>query len=195
MIPELDELYWNNRYASDDARWDVGEITRPLKVYIDQLTDKELRILIPGCGNAWEAEYLWRQGFRNVFVIDIAPLAVEQFKKRLPDFPAAQIFCEDFFTHTATYHLILEQTFFCALNPSLREAYALQIARLLAGGGRLVGLLFTDFLNVDKPPFGGTVEEYEGYFKKEFRFHAWARAYNSIDSRAGREWFLNLRKV
>jgi methyl halide transferase len=195
MIPELDEVYWNNRYASDDARWDVGEISTPLKAYIDQLTDKDLRILIPGCGNAWEAEYLWRQGFRNVFVIDLAPLAVEQFKKRLPDFPEANIFCADFFAHDGQYDLILEQTFFCALNPSLRVAYAAQMARLLVRGGRLVGLLFTDFLNVDKPPFGGTVEEYETYFKNLFTFHAWARADNSIASRAGREWFMHLRKV
>ena len=55
----LDAEYWNNRYISHDFKWDLGEVSDPLKHYFDQLTDTNLHILIPGAGNAHEAEYLF----------------------------------------------------------------------------------------------------------------------------------------
>ena len=54
----LSQSYWNNRYLENDFGWDTGSITTPLKTYIDGLTDKSLKILIPGAGNSYEAEYL-----------------------------------------------------------------------------------------------------------------------------------------
>ena len=53
--------------------WDIGGPSTPLVKYFDQLADKQRKILIPGAGNAYEAEYLWAQGFSNVHVLDIAP--------------------------------------------------------------------------------------------------------------------------
>ena len=38
--------------------------------------------------------------------------------------------------------LILEQTFFCAITPSLRLNYVMKVYRLVTDGGSLVGLLF-----------------------------------------------------
>ena len=32
---------WDNRYLNNDIGWDLGEISTPLKVYIDQLENKE----------------------------------------------------------------------------------------------------------------------------------------------------------
>jgi methyl halide transferase len=189
---QLSNEYWNNRYAESDTGWDLGAPSTPLKEYVDQLTDKSIRILIPGCGNAWEAEYLWQQGFTNTCVIDYAPLAIEQFKKRFPDFPEAQVFCGDFFKHEGQYDLIVEQTFFCAIDPSLRDAYVTQMHALLKPSGKLVGLLFNDVLNTDKPPFGGSEQAYYKQFEPKFTFKHWATAYNSIAPRAGREWFIHI---
>ncbi|MDO8993629.1 MAG: SAM-dependent methyltransferase, partial [Daejeonella sp.] len=49
----LNESFWNERYRLNDTGWDLGHVSPPLKTYIDQLTDKNLRILIPGCGNSY----------------------------------------------------------------------------------------------------------------------------------------------
>ena len=49
---------------------------------IDTIYNKEAKILIPGCGNTYEAEYLLEQGFTNITVIDIAPTLVENLKKK-----------------------------------------------------------------------------------------------------------------
>ena len=72
----LGETYWNNQYEADATGWDLGTVSPPLKEYIDQLTNKDLRILIPGCGNTYEADYLLQKGFTNITVIDIAPALV-----------------------------------------------------------------------------------------------------------------------
>src|SRR5579872_327950 len=137
----LTKDWWNKRYLDKDTGWDIGYISTPLKEYIDQLNDKSIKILIPGCGNAYEAEYLFMQGFTNVFVIDLSPAALQNFSKRVPAFPQDHLICEDFFKHKGAYDLIIEQTFFCALHPSLRTAYALQMHVLLKPNGWLTGLL------------------------------------------------------
>jgi len=152
---KLDKEFWNNRYIEKSTGWDIGSISTPIKNYIDQLKNYNLKILIHGCGNAHEAEYLVEKGFKNVFLLDISPLALDNFKKRLPKFPKSHLICEDFFNYQNQYDLIFEQTFFCAINPSLRSDYAKHIAKLLYPKGKIVGLLFNDKLNLDHPPFGG----------------------------------------
>src|SRR4249920_959124 len=118
---DLDGNYWNNRYDSGTAVWDLGEVSPPLKDYIDQLTDKNTRILIPGCGNTHEADHLLKLGFTNITVIDIAPALVANLKEKYIDNPNIKIILGDFFEHQGTYDLVLEQTFFCAIDPSLRK--------------------------------------------------------------------------
>jgi hypothetical protein len=46
-----------------------------LKLY-RYFKNKDIAILIPGCGNTYEA-LIFRQGFTNVTVIDIAPTLVK----------------------------------------------------------------------------------------------------------------------
>lgn len=186
--------YWDKKYIDNLTGWNIGYISTPLKEYFDQLKNKELHILIPGAGNAYEAEYLHENGFKNVYVLDWSKIAIENFIKRCPGFPPGKIYNEDFFKHKKSYDLIIEQTFFCSLHPSQRHDYAKKIYRLLNPGGRLAGLLFDDPLYDDHPPFGGSREEYIKYFEPYFELKVFETAYNSIEPRAGRELFINFVK-
>ena len=76
----LDKEFWNNKYINDQTGWDLGEVSPPIKSYIDQLANKGQRVLIPGAGNAYELEYLLRKGFTNVTIVDIAPKLIERLK-------------------------------------------------------------------------------------------------------------------
>src|SRR5690606_9799738 len=125
---DLDKNFWNELYMSGTTAWDAGQITTPIKDYVDQINEKDGHILIPGCGRGYEAEYLYQQGFRNVYVADISPLPLQDFKRRCPQFPEKQLLNIDFFEIGQKFDLILEQTFFCALDPSLRPAYAEKMA-------------------------------------------------------------------
>jgi methyl halide transferase len=191
---KLNADYWNDRYRELDTRWDAGSVTTPLKTYFDQIKDKSISILIPGAGNSYEAEYLYQIGFKNIFVLDYAPLALKNFSDRNPEFPSSHLLQEDFFKHQGMYDLIIEQTFFCALDISLRSAYAKHMHALLKPEGKLVGVLFNDDFGNDLPPFGGTKEEYTVYFEPYFNFNVLETCYNSIKPREGRELFINFSK-
>src|SRR5690554_2305347 len=191
---KFDENFWTSKYDSKLTGWDVGYVSRPLKEYIDTLQDKNLKILIPGGGNSYEAEYLHNIGFNNVFVIDISKRPLENIKKRVPDFPENHLIHADFFKLEGQYDLILEQTFFCALNPELRTKYVDKMHQLLKNDGKLVGLLFNIPLNEDHPPFGGNEKEYRKLFEQKFDIEIMETAYNSILARAGNELFIKMQK-
>lgn len=195
MQPDLDRNYWNNRYLHNQAPWDIGAVSPALKNYFDQLKDKSISILIPGCGNAYEAEYLLQQGFYNITLIDLAPSLVNNLREKFREYEdkGLQLTCGDFFELNTRYDLIIEQTFFCALDPGLRNAYANKMIDLLKVGGKLVGVLFNRSFE-DGPPFGGSKEEYELLFRQKFNIKIMEECYNSIAPRAGSELFTILEK-
>ncbi len=189
----LDAAYWSNRYQSNETGWDLGAVSPPLKTFIDQLPNKELRILIPGAGRAYEAEYLCLQGFTNVHVIDFVAKPLVELKNRCPQFPENQMHVGDFFDFIGQFDLILEQTLFCALDPSLRHDYAQKCAELLKEGGFIAGLLFNRSFD-SGPPFGGNKEEYLTIFSPYFSEIQMEECYSSLPARAGTELFVLLRK-
>lgn len=194
---QLDREYWQHRYANGTDGWDVGAPTTPLATYFDQLSDRGLRILIPGCGRAWEGELLHTRGFRHVWLMDLTGAPFADLLKRRPDFPQDHLLIGDFFDHEGTYDLIIEQTFFCALDPSLRERYVSKMHELLVQGGKLVGVLFDDPQpgpDPNAPPFGGDRPTYQVLLERRFAHVALAPCYNSIAPRAGREAWLVARK-
>lgn len=191
---KLDESFWSEKYLDGHTGWDIGYVSTPLKEYIDQLTDKELKILIPGGGNSYEAEYLFENGFKNVSVIDISTIPLENLLKRVPSFPKKNLLHLDYFELEETYDLIIEQTFFCALNPEIRKEYVQKTHQLLKPNGKLVGVLFNIPLNNDTPPFGGNELEYRSLFEEKFIIDIMETAYNSIPQRTGNELFVYMRK-
>ena len=190
----LGETFWNNQYVANTTGWDLGEVSPPLKAYIDQLTRKNMRILIPGCGNTHEADYLLQQGFTDITVIDIAPTLVAQLTNKFASNPNIKIILGDFFEHVGEYDLILEQTFFCAINPPLRKDYVAKMKELLSTGGKLVGVLFDREFEQQGPPFGGCKCQYEPMFEKNFDFKTFELCNNSFVKRHGTELFINLVK-
>ena len=190
----LNETYWNSQYNAGSTGWDLGEVSPPLKAYINQLNNKNLRILIPGCGNTYEAEYLLLQGFTNITVIDIAPMLIAQLQQKFASRPGIKIILGDFFNHTGEYDLVLEQTFFCALNPLLRKDYVAKMYELLGANGKLVGVLFNREFEEPGPPFGGYQSQYRRLFEEHFNFITFEPCNNSFVKRAGSELFINLQK-
>jgi methyl halide transferase len=191
---EKENSYWSKRYEEAATGWDLGAPSKPLETYINQLTNKDLRILIPGAGNAYEAEYLWHNGFKNVVVLDISDIPLKNIKERMPDFPDEQLVHGNFFEHVGTYDLVLEQTFFCSFPPltSNRALYAKTMSNLLTANGKLVGLWFDIPLidgNMEKRPFGGSKSEYLGYLSHYFTEKTFETCHNSIKPRAGQELF------
>lgn len=188
----MDQNYWETRWEKQETGWDIGYPSPAITKYMDGMADKNTAILIPGCGNAYEAEYLIQQGFTNITLIDIAPKAVARLKEKFEGVSAINIICADFFEHEGQYDLVLEQTFFCAIPPMKRKDYALKMHELLNTNGRIVGVLFDQQFNNPFPPFGGCPCEYKPIFENHFNIKTMEACYNSIAPRQGSEVFINL---
>lgn len=189
----LNATFWDSQYKNNDTGWDLNGVSPPIKQYVDTLSNKAIRILIPGCGNAYEAEYLLQQGFTNVTVIDIAETVVNRLKEKFAGRPI-RIMYGDYFEHTEKYDLILEQTFFCALNPSLRQRYVTQCFNLLNEGGRIAGLLFNITFEKQGPPFGGNRQEYMELFGPSFNLLQFDVCTTSVKPRLGNELFIEIER-
>lgn len=166
-MENLDSDFWNNKYISNQIGWDLGGVSPALKFWMDKIEDKSAKILIPGAGNAYEVDYLASLGFKNITVIDIAPKLVKELEKRYESTNEVTILLGDFFELEGKFDVILEQTFFCAINPSMRSQYVGKMKELLTENGQLFGVLFNRSFP-EGPPFGGSMEEYEALFKDKF---------------------------
>lgn len=198
-MSNLDKKYWDNRYQEGNTGWDIGGLSPVLKTYIDQLEDKDIKILIPGGGNAYELSYLHEKGFKNSYLIDLSPTVINNFIKRNPSIDKKYLIEGNYFDHNIQYDLILEQTFFCAIDRNLRQQYVNHSYNLLKPKGKLVGLLWSvdpvsPTQDPSNPPFGGSKEEYLNYFSPYFEINILDTAYNSIAPRSGKELFLIAQK-
>ena len=191
---KLDKNYWDQLYINKTLGWDIGYISPPLKNYFDQLSNKNLKILIPGGGTGYEVEYLYNKGFKNTYYLDYSKYAINSFQKKSPSFPKANIISEDFFNHKGSYDLIIELAFFTSIDPENREQLANKIYELLNTGGKYVGLFFNHEFKLNKPPYGAMKETYLELIKDKFSVKTFEVAYNSIKPRAGRELFFIFEK-
>lgn len=189
----LDQAYWDAQYRAKATGWDLGTVSPPIQELIDTIEDKNSAILIPGGGNSYEAEYLLQQGFTNITVIDISPTLIEVLQQKFVNQPHVKIILGDFFEHQAQYDWIIEQTFFCALPPTMRPKYVWKMHQLLAPKGKIAGLLFNREFE-EGPPFGGNKLEYMNLFSGAFTILKMDVCTNSVRPRANSELFIELEK-
>jgi methyl halide transferase len=189
----LNQEYWDTQYKVKAIGWDIGSVSSPIKTIVDALENKNSSILIPGCGNSYEAEYLLKQGFTNVTVIDIAPTLVAAISEKFADNDHIKVILGDFFKLEGKYDLIIEQTFFCALPPTMRQKYVWKMHQLLADNGKIEGLLFNRDFDVS-PPFGGNKAEYEQLFSGAFDLVKLELCQNSIEKRKDSELIIDFQK-
>ncbi|MEZ4939625.1 MAG: methyltransferase domain-containing protein [Saprospiraceae bacterium] len=191
---------WEKRWQSHQTGWDLGAASPPLTAYADQifLEKRHFRVLMPGCGNGYEAIHLLQNGFSDITMLDIAPSAIAHLEQRLSQTELnwqakLKLVCTDFFHVEGVFDLILEQTFFCALDPEQRPDYVRKMSDLLAPGGKLAGVLFNRTFE-GGPPFGGDTEEYRRLFDPYFELKTLETCYNSAAPRAGSEVFFIFEK-
>ncbi len=185
--------YWDERYQEDNTPWDMKAPSPPLKNYIDSIENKNAAILIPGCGNAYEAGYLLEKGFTNVTVIDLASTVTAIIKKKYKD-TSLKVITGNFFELEDSYDYILEQTFFCAIDPSLRKAYVAKCYELLKPGGKIAGVFFNKKMVDVEPPYVATTEEYIELFQKKFNINKLEPCTTSVQPRMGTELYFEFEK-
>ena len=189
----LDKNYWTQRYLDNNTPWQLDHASAPLVYCIDQIKYKNASILIPGAGNSREAIYLLKQGFENIHVLDLSEPSLENLKNQINS-DRITFHLEDFFEHEGVYDIILEQTFFCALESRFRESYPKKCHNLLNKDGSLKGVLFQFESDRREPPYGGNAEEYRKLFNPLFEIKTMENCKISEPDRLGKELLINFQK-
>ena len=158
--------YWDTRYRQDDTPWTLSVPSPPIVEFIKDL-DRSLRILVPGAGCCPDIKLLCESGFNHVTVCDISQTAINRLSESLGKEHKVTFYCGDFFEMPGTFDVILEQTFFCALEPDYRSRYVDKMYDLLSDEGMLAGLLFNRHFDKPGPPFGGDRDEYISLFSRK----------------------------
>jgi SAM-dependent methyltransferase len=162
--------FWDERYRAGFTPWDARGVPEELKRFVERVHPGR-RVLVPGCGSAYEAGYLDERGF-EVTAIDIAPEAVARARSILGTAVSDRILREaDFFTLEMQVDWIYERALLCALPVRLWDAYAATVRRLLAPGALLAGFFFVDDAAAEPrrcPPFPAHRREIESLFAAAF---------------------------
>lgn len=190
--------YWDLRYLKGETGWNLNSLSPPLVHFIHSLpeTAKNWHILFPGSGESPDPAFWYNNGFKNTFALDFSSEARKLFLDKNPTFPSQQFLCTDFFClPPENWDLILEQTFFCALPPSLRKDYVEQMYRILKPGALLAGVWFNRHFEQNGPPYGSSVHENIDLFSLGFDIISAEPCSHSVKPRAGTEYWMIFRKI
>ncbi|KAK5804412.1 hypothetical protein E1A91_A09G181600v1 [Gossypium mustelinum] len=156
---------WEESWKQGVTPWDLGRPT-PVILHLHHSGSLPMgRVLVPGCGTGYDVVAMACPG-RYVVGLDISEEAIKKAKQMSSSLPNADNFTfieADFFSWRPTdlFDLIFDYTFFCAILPEMRSAWAQQIQNFLKPDGELVTLMFPMDDHAGGPPFKVSIEDYE----------------------------------
>jgi len=188
---------WEHHYEINDLGWDLGGVAPPFVRLWKERKISPCKAIIPGCGRGHEAIFLAEHGFQ-ITAVDYAQGAVGWLEKALVKKNlSGEVLRQDFFNLDSYYNdnfdLMLENTFFCAISPSMRQKYVVTAGRVLRSGALFVGL----FYETDKeggPPFNTRKRDIEEHFSEQFAIEMLGKTPYSAEQRKGKEWLAIFKK-
>ncbi|HZC34593.1 MAG TPA: methyltransferase domain-containing protein [Chthoniobacterales bacterium] len=193
--PSIGPEFFDIRYAAGRTPWDHGGVPHSLNVFLDTHLGPG-RVLIPGCGSAYEIEAFSSSGW-DVIGIDFSKVAVARARSLLGPL-AGKVREGDFFTYPlreASFDIVYERTFLCALLPDARPQYARRIDTLIAPSGILCGFFFLG-PEGEPPPYPIAQDELDELLGDSFEKVEDATVKDSLPLFTGRErWQIWMHKV
>ena len=194
----FNSTFWNQKYIKNDIGWDIGSPT-PIFVNWSKSLKERKKILIPGSGRGHDALFLSKQN-HDIFANDFSKEAIKylNIKAKELKLPIKTI-CQNFFSLSSYYgmmDIVLEYTFFCAINPKLRLKYIKEVSRLLKKNGLFVGILLpiNKDANEGGPPYAVNYKKTLEDFKKYFELLECKKSELSIKPRKNNEVFVIMKK-
>ena len=160
---------WEEKYQTGDTPWNKGEPSPGLVDFLAAHPDlKRGSVLVPGCGFGHDAR-VWAQAGFSAVGVDLAPSAVKLAADLHKDQPGLRFAAGNFLADEAAgiHDWLFEHTLYCAIDPSLRDAYVLSAARYLRPQGHLLSVHYL-IPDTDGPPFGTDRDEVVGRFSPWF---------------------------
>jgi hypothetical protein len=176
---------WNNVYLANETGWELAAphpyLAEGLQS-LQPLLPENPKILVAGAGRGHDAVFL-SQTIKNsqVCALDFAPEALKDFQKQYSSFNRSNLEYrqEDVFAFlekqpAASWDMVFEHTFFCAISPLHRKKYVDEVLRILKPQGLWLGLFFL-LEHRGGPPFALTQWELREFVRKSFAIKKWER--------------------
>lgn len=190
------ESFWSKLYQDNEFHWDLGTPTPGLTDHYASLKLPVSRIAVLGGGAGHDAAFLADKG-HHVTLIDISPEAIQRAHALYGHIKNIQFVIADAFQlplqYNASFDLIFEHTFYCAVDPQRRNELVKVWQRLLHETGQILGVFFI-MEKRNGPPFGGSEWELKSRLQKNWRLLKWTRFKNSTKNRWGKELFVLAQK-
>lgn len=190
--------FWDERYRAGFMPWDAQGVPAALVDFVARCAPGK-RVLVPGCGSAYEAGWLDARGF-DVVAVDISEAALDCARSVLGAEAADRVLRRaDFFALDGVFDWIYERALLAALPPARWPAYAAAAHRLVETGGLVAGFFFVDDAVAEPrrgPPFAARGGELDALFAEGFEpiERRAIPADQSIDVFAGREQWIVWRR-
>ncbi|SAL27577.1 thiopurine S-methyltransferase family protein [Caballeronia peredens] len=184
--------FWDERFDQRFMPWDQSGVPEAFAAFVASRAAQ--KVLIPGCGSAYEALYLAERGW-PVRAIDFSPAAVEAARVQLGAH-AGVVEEADFFAFEPPFapDWIYERAFLCALPKTRWQDYAGRMAALLKPGALLAGFYFIG-ATPKGPPFGIERDELDALLTPYFELIDDREVSGSIPVFAGRERWMTWRRI
>lgn len=195
---DLSATFWEARYQSDTARWDLGQPAPPfVSLLASPAAPPPGRMIVLGMGRGHDALLFAQHGF-EVTGVDFAPSAIAAAQAsataRGLSLTTLQ---QDIFDLgeplAGQFDYVLEHTCFCAIALEQRPAYVRLVHQLLKPTGELIALFWAHSMP-GGPPFGTTPEEIRSLFTPYFVVDHLDPVTNSVASRANQEYLARFTK-
>ncbi len=196
---------WEQRYRENETPWDKGN-AHPSLVRALSEVGVSGRVLVPGCGFGYDVAAIANHpGVTGVTGLDIAQSAVDATRRTVAALPHATAEKADLFhlpkALRGVHDWVWEHTCFCAIDPSLRNAYVNAVADALKPGGHLLAVFYLRPWDTDEenatlgPPHACSAEELDRRFATRFEVQRTWEPHATYEGREGREQLRLLRRV
>lgn len=195
---------WEQHYRDQDTPWDKGAPSPALMEYLEDEAPTG-KILVPGCGAGHDVRALTKASREaEVVGLDIAPSAVAK-AQAIPTVGKESYMAADLFNLPAdmrgAFDWVFEHTCFCAIDPSLRDAYVEAVHGALRSGGQLLGVFYLDPYDEEhrpedeRPPFGCELPELLDRFSSRFEVGDYWMPEQTYPGREDRELMMHLIRL
>nr|XP_017223639.1 PREDICTED: probable thiol methyltransferase 2 isoform X3 [Daucus carota subsp. sativus] len=156
---------WEKSWREGVTPWDLGQPTPVLLHLLETASLPKGRVLVPGCGSGHDVIAI-ASADHYVVGLDISDCAIKKATELSSSSSNAdyhKFLQRDFFTWQPTelFDVIFDYTFFCAIEPDLRYAWASRIQKFLKPDGVLITLMFPISDHIGGPPYKVSVADYE----------------------------------
>jgi len=184
---------WNQAYLDEQTPWNMNAMN-PLfeKHSLKLIKESGSRWLIPGAGHGHEVSFFEAHS-KNITAFDLSPKAQSEFMKLYPQSSCDYKVGDFFQAPLKNFDVIIENYFFVALDPELRQKTIERIHSLLKKDGFYAGVFFTR-ASQEGPPFGLSERELRAHVQDLFEIKEWNRSPYSHSKRQDMELWVVLQK-